>query len=170
MAENMKDNGLGNILWKIITREKLQVKCNCYGEKIFRFQVWKEIIVSQIERWTSSVYHIANRKNKEVFFFFWLEHMYKYSTRIPKIHGESTSWMETLILFSNQCCLQSPVRRNFYKNTLKYGVPYFERKTNYPLWICPLCYKLLGHDKAKQLILSSFEAVLALVIAIVGED
>ena len=39
MAVNMKDNGLGNILWKIIIREKLQVKCNCYGEKIFRFQV-----------------------------------------------------------------------------------------------------------------------------------
>ena len=131
MAENMEDNGVGNILWKIITGKKVQVKCNCYGEKIFRFQVWKEIIVSRIERWTSSVCHIANRKNKEVFFFFRLEHMYKYSTRIPKIYGESNSRMDTSILFLNQCCLQSPVRRDFYRNTLKYGVPYLERKTNY---------------------------------------
>ena len=39
MAENMEDSGVGNILWKIITGKKVQVKCNCYGEKIFRFQV-----------------------------------------------------------------------------------------------------------------------------------
>lgn len=128
MAENMEDNGVGNILWKIITR-KITGQMQLLRWK--DFQVWKEIIVSQIERWTSGVCHIANRKNKEVFFFFRLEPMYKYSTRIPKIHGESNSRMETSILFLNQYCLQSPVRRDVYRNTLKYGVPYFERKTNY---------------------------------------